>query len=341
MKYRLLGRTGLYVSEIALGTMTWGGQGFWETIGDLQLEAAKDQLRTAVDAGVNLIDTADIYSAGRSEQILGQAIKDLGLSRDSLVIATKARARTGEGVNTVGLTRSHLMYAVDASLSRLGVDHIDLYQVHGIDPVTPLDETLAALDALVRSGKVRHVGLCNFPAWQIMQALGISERRDLARFESIQAYYSIAGRDLEREVVPLAEDQGLGILVWSPLAGGLLSGKFSRDADGPDGARRSDMDFPPVDRDRAFACVDAMRAIGDRHGVSVARVALAWVLSRRPVTSVIIGARTAGQLDDNLAAADLALTAEDIEALDAVSALPPEFPGWMVAFQAGDRTPPN
>lgn len=341
MKYRLLGRTGLYVSEIALGTMTWGGQGFWETIGDLQLEAAKDQLRTAVDAGVNLIDTADIYSAGRSEQILGQAIKDLGLSRDSLVIATKARARTGEGVNNVGLTRSHLMYAVDASLSRLGVDHIDLYQVHGIDPVTPLDETLAALDALVRSGKVRHVGLCNFPAWQIMQALGISERRDLARFESIQAYYSIAGRDLEREVVPLAEDQGLGILVWSPLAGGLLSGKFSRDADGPDGARRSDMDFPPVDRDRAFACVDAMRTIGDRHGVSVARVALAWVLSRRPVTSVIIGARTAGQLDDNLAAADLALSPEDIEALDTVSALPPEFPGWMVAFQAGDRTPPN
>ena len=341
MKYRLLGRTGLYVSEIALGTMTWGGQGFWETIGDLQLEAAKDQLRTAIDAGVNLIDTADIYSAGRSEQILGQAIKDLGLSRDSVVIATKARARTGEGVNNVGLTRSHLMYAVDASLSRLGVDHIDLYQVHGIDPVTPLDETLAALDALVRSGKVRHVGLCNFPAWQIMQALGISERRGLARFESIQAYYSIAGRDLEREVVPLAEDQGLGILVWSPLAGGLLSGKFGRDADGPDGARRSDMDFPPVDRDRAFACVDAMRAIGDRHGVSVARVALAWVLSRRPVTSVIIGARTAGQLDDNLAAADLALSPEDIEALDAVSALPPEFPGWMVAFQAGDRMPPN
>ena len=341
MKYRLLGRTGLYVSEIALGTMTWGGQGFWETIGDLQLAAAKDQLRTAVDAGVNLIDTADIYSAGRSEQILGQAIKDLGLRRDSLVIATKVRARTGDGVNQVGLTRSHLMYAVDASLSRLGVDHIDLYQVHGIDPVTPVDETLAALDAIVRSGKVRHVGLCNFPAWQIMQALGVSERRDLARFESIQAYYSIAGRDLEREIVPLAEDQGLGILVWSPLAGGLLSGKFSRDADGPDGARRSDMDFPPVDRDRAFACVDAMRAIGDRHGVSVARVALAWVLSRRPVTSVIIGARTAGQLDDNLAAADLALTAEDIEALDAVSALPPEFPGWMVAFQAGDRTPPN
>ena len=341
MKYRLLGRTGLYVSELALGTMTWGGQGFWETIGDLQLDAAKGQLKAAVDAGVNLIDTADIYSAGRSEQILGQAIKGLGLSRDSLVIATKARGRTGEGVNQVGLTRSHLMSAVDASLTRLGMDHIDLYQVHGFDPVTPLDETVAALDTLVRSGKVRHVGLCNFPAWRVMQALGLSERRHLARFESIQAYYSIAGRDLEREVVPLAEDQGLGILVWSPLAGGLLSGKFDRDGNGPGGARRSDFDFPPVDRDRAFACVDAMRAIADRHGVSVARVALAWVLSRRPVTSVIIGARTAEQLDDNLAAADLALNADDVEALDAVSALPPEYPGWMVAFQAGDRYPPG
>ncbi len=339
MRFRLLGRTGLYVSEIALGTMTWGGEGFWQSIGDLQLDAAKGQLKAAVDAGVNLIDTADVYSSGRSEQILGQAIKDLGLSRESLVIATKARGRTGEGVNQVGLTRSHLMYAVDASLSRLGVDHIDLYQVHGIDPITPLDETVAALDALVRSGKVRHVGLCNFPAWEIMRALGLSERRDLARFESIQAYYSIAGRDLEREVVPLAEHQELGILVWSPLAGGLLSGKFSRDAEGPDGARRSGFDFPPVDRDRTFACVDAMRAISDRHGVSVARVALAWVLSRRHVTSVIIGARTAEQLEDNLAAADLALTAEDIEALDAVSALPPEYPGWMVTFQAGDRYP--
>ena len=341
MKYRVLGRTGLYVSEIALGTMTWGGRGFWTQIGDLPLDAVKYQLKTAIDAGVNIVDTADVYSEGESERLLGAAIRDLGLNREDLVVATKAFGRMGPGVNRAGSTRSHLMDAVDASLERLGLDHIDLYQVHGFDQITPIEETLAALDDLVRSGKVRYLGLCNFPAWRIMQALGIAERNRLARFQSVQVYYSIAGRDLEREVMPLTSDQGLGILVWSPLAGGLLSGKFSSAAAGPEGARRTGFDFPPVDKDRAFACVDTMRGIAERRGVSVPQVALAWVLHQQPVTSVIIGARTDEQLHDNLAAAELTLDDGELEELAAVSALPPEYPGWMVDFQAPGRLPPE
>lgn len=341
MKYRLLGRTGVYVSEIALGTMTWGGRGFWSAIGDLQLDAAKAQLTVALDQGVNLVDTADIYSEGMTERLLGTAIRDLGVDREDLVIATKARGRMGPGVNRVGLTRKHLMAAVDASLERLGLDYIDLYQVHGVDPVTPIEETLSALDDIVRSGKVRSIGLSNYPAWQIMQAIALAEARGLARFQSVQAYYSAAGRDLEREVVPLALDQGLGVLVWSPLAGGLLSGKFSADRTGPENARRTGFDFPPVDRQRAFAVVDRMRPMAEARGCSVARIALAWVLAQKGVTSVITGAKTLDQLQDNLAASSTVLTEEELAALDAVSRLPPEYPGWMLGFQAADRFPPE
>jgi len=339
MQYRLLGRTGLHVSEICLGTMTWGGKGRFQVVGKLGLADAQAQLKAAFDAGVNFIDTADVYSEGESERLLGQAMRALGLPREDLVIATKVRIRMGEGPNRVGLSRVHIMHAVEASLARLELEHIDLYQIHGVDFLTPVDETLRALDDLVRAGKVRYIGVSNHAAWQIMKALGNSEKHNCCRFESVQAYYSIAGRELEREIVPLALDQQIGILVWSPLAGGLLSGKFDASAAGPEGARRTTFDFPPVDRERAFRCVETMRPIARAHGVSVARVALAWTLRQPGVTSVIIGAKSEQQLADNLAATDLELSQTELDALDEVSKLPIEYPGWMVAFQRRDREP--
>ncbi len=272
-----------------------------------------------------------------SERLLGQALKDLKIPRDEIVVATKVRSRTGP--NAVGLSRGHIMSAVEHSLRRLQTDYIDLYQIHGADLLTPLEETLRALDNLVSRGLVRYIGCSNLMAWQLMQALGISERAGLARFAMLQAHYSIAGRDLEREIVPLLEDQGVGLMVWSPLAGGLLSGKFRRGANGPPDARRASFDFPPVDAERAFAVVDSMRPIAEARGVSVARVALAWLLQRKFVTSVIIGAKTIEQLDDNLAAADLALTAEELASLDRVSALRPEYPRWMIDRQNSERLP--
>jgi len=339
MRYRLLGRTGLFVSEICLGAMTYGGKGRWEVVGRLGIPEAQAQIKAAFDAGVNFIDTANVYSEGESESIVGKALAALGLPREDLVIATKVRVRMGPGPNRVGLSRVHIMNEANASLRRLGLDHIDLYQIHGVDQVTPMDETLRALEDLVRSGKVRHIGVSNHAAWQIMKALGISEEQGWNRFQSIQAYYSIAGRELEREIVPVALDQGLSVLVWSPLAGGLLSGKFSEAAAGPEGARRSTFDFPPVDRPRAFRCVDAMRPIAQAHGVSVARVALAWVLQRPSVTSVIIGAKSLEQLEDNLAAAELQLSEAERTTLEEVSRLPREYPGWMFERQTADRLP--
>jgi aryl-alcohol dehydrogenase-like predicted oxidoreductase len=339
MRYRLLGRTGLYVSEICLGTMTYGGKGRWAPIGRLGLDEAQAQIKWAFDAGVNFIDTANVYSEGESEKLVGEALAKLALPREDLVIATKVRVRMGPAPNRVGLTKVHILNEAHTSLRRLRLDHIDLYQIHGVDQVTPLDETLRALEDLVRAGKVRYIGVSNHAAWQIMKALGISERQGGSRFESIQAYYSIAGRELEREIVPVARDQSLSILVWSPLAGGLLSGKFSQDAAGPDGARRTSFDFPPVDRERAFRCVDAMRPIAQAHGVSVARVALAWTLQKPGVTSVIIGAKSQEQLADNIAAAALTLSDEEMKRLDEVSALPREYPGWMFDRQLADRLP--
>jgi aryl-alcohol dehydrogenase-like predicted oxidoreductase len=339
MNYRLLGRTGLYVSDICLGTMTYGGKGRWAPIGKLGLSEVQSQIKAAFDAGVNFIDTANVYSEGESERLVGEALGKLGLPRDELVIATKVRVRMGSAPNSVGLSRYHIMNQIDASLRRLSLEHVDLYQIHGFDQVTPFDATLRALEDLVRSGRVRYIGLSNYAAWQIMKLLGVSERQGWSRLESVQAYYSIAGRELEREIIPAARDQGLGVLVWSPLAGGLLSGKFSADAPGPEGARRTEFDFPPVDRERAFRAVDAMRSIAQAHRVSVARVALAWVLHQPGITSIIVGAKNNDQLMDNIAATDLKLSDAELKSLDEVSKLPREYPGWMFERQMADRMP--
>ena len=342
MRYHLLGQTGLYVSELCLGTMTYGGsKGIWESIGNLQQDAVDEQVKFAVEAGINFIDTANVYSMGKSEMLLGQALKTLGLPREQIIIATKSTGSMDETPNGRGQSRHHLFHAVDASLKRLQLDYIDLYQLHGFDPLTPFEESLSALNDLVRSGRVRYIGLCNMAAWQIMKSLGLSAQKGFAKFVSVQAYYTIAGRDLEREVVPLLQDQGLGLMVWSPLAGGLLSGKYkAADDKGPSGARRTTFDFPLVDKERAFKCVDAMRPIAQQHDVSVAQIALAWILAKPFVSSVIIGAKSMNQLRDNIASARVQLTTEEIQLLDGVSQLPPEYPGWMLAFQGQSRVKP-
>jgi aryl-alcohol dehydrogenase-like predicted oxidoreductase len=340
MRYRPLGRTGQYVSEICLGTMTFhGGAGYWRAIGTVDQAGSTALVGRALEAGVNFFDTANVYSEGQSEIQLGQALRDLGAKREDVIVATKVRSRMGPGPNAVGLSRGHIMDQIAGSLKRLGLEHVDLYQIHSFDPVTPLEETLRALDDCVSRGLVRTVGCSNLAAWQIMKALAISDRRGWARFETVQAYYSIAGRELEREIVPLVEDQGLGIMVWSPLAGGFLSGKFTRDRRGDNDARRSTFDFPPIDKERAYEIVDAMAPIAKAHDVSIARVALAWLLGRKGVMSVIVGAKTLEQLNDNLAAAELSLSAGETATLEAASALKPEYPGWMLARLAEGRVP--
>lgn len=340
MRYKQLGGTGLLVSEICLGAMTFGGQGGnWTQIGQVDQALADRIVARALDAGVNFIDTANVYSGGVSEEMTGRAIANSGRSRSDIVLATKVNGVMGKGPNDRGSSRGHIMDAVKASLKRLGTDHIDLYQIHGMDLVTPVEETVRALDDLVRQGYVRYVGCSNWPAWQIMKALSLADHRGLTRYASLQAYYTIAGRDLEREIVPLLLDQKVGLMVWSPLAGGLLSGKFDRDGKGPEGSRRVHFDFPPVDRDRAFAIIDVMRPIAEAHGVSVARIALAWLLHQKVVTSIIVGVKTLDQLDDNLAAVDVKLSADELAALDKVSALAPEYPGWMISRQNNGRVP--
>ncbi|MGE5501522.1 MAG: aldo/keto reductase [Ignavibacteriales bacterium] len=342
MRYRQLGRTGLYVSEICLGTMTFAGKGdMWGLIGSVEQKGATEMVERALGSGINFFDTADVYSMGDSERMLGQALKDLGTKRSDVVVATKVYGEMGKGPNDRGASRGHIMDGVRASLERLGLDYIDLYQIHANDAVTPVEETMRALDDLVSQGLVRYIGCSNWPAWKMMKAHGVADHRGWARFETVQAYYSIAGRDLEREIVPMMADQRMGLLVWSPLAGGLLSGKFGPDDEkgGEEGARRALFDFPPVNRDRAWACVAAMREIAESKGVSVARVALAYVLAKPFVTSVIIGAKRLDQLDDNIAAAELELTADEMAKLDAVSALPAEYPGWMFDNQGRRRIP--
>jgi len=338
MQYKLLGNTGLQVSKICLGAMTFGeSKSFWTVIGSLGQEPVDALIKSSVDAGVNFIDTADVYSEGASEVAVGQSLKNLGIARKDIVIATKAFGRVGPGRNDVGASRGHLMDAIDASLRRLNTDYVDLYQIHGTDVYTPIDETLRALETLVQSGKVRYIGCSNWQAWRIMKALGISEHKNLAKFDTLQAYYSIAGRDLEREIVPLLEDQKVGLLVWSPLAGGLLSGKYSRDNQKPEDSRRSAFDFPLVDKERAWKILDVLVPIAREHNVSPATVSLAWVLAKPFVTSVIIGAKRPDQLEQNLAAVDLKLTEDQMKSLDEVSALPPEYPGWMIPFQNTNR----
>jgi aryl-alcohol dehydrogenase-like predicted oxidoreductase len=339
MRYRLLGKTGLYVSELCLGAMTFGGKGFWEVVGKLGAREVEAMIGASLDAGVNFIDTADVYSEGESEVLVGGALAALKRPREQVVVATKVRGRMGPGPNQVGLSRGHILSAIDASLARLKLDHVDLYQIHGVDQDTPIEETVRALDDVVRSGKARYVGFCNLPAWMAMKAVAFADANGLARFQSAQVYYSIAGRDIEREIVPFAADQGLAILPWSPLAGGLLSGKFDPDKKGPEGSRRAQFDFPPVDRDRLPGVLGALRDVAGQHGTSVARVALAWQLTRPFVTSVIIGAKNKEQLADNLASAELTLAPEQVAALDAASALPSEYPAWMVARQNEPRAP--
>jgi aryl-alcohol dehydrogenase-like predicted oxidoreductase len=336
MQYNKFGKTGIFVSNLCLGTMTFGGRGFWEVIGQQDQETATRLVDRCLDVGINFIDTANIYSFGESERLLGYALKG---KRDRVILATKVRGRMADGPNDVGLSRKHIFNQVHASLRRLQTDYVDLYQIHGYDALTPLEETLGALDDLVRQGKVRYTGASNLAAWQLMKSLGISERRGWAGFKSLQAYYSVAGRDLERELVPLIQDQGLALMVWSPLAGGLLSGKYSRDGDGPEGSRRAAFDFPPVDKARAFNVIEAMQPMADDRGVSVANIALAWLLQQDWVTSVLIGAKTMEQLEDNLNAVNVELSAQELARLDEVSALPREYPQWMIDRQAAGRRP--
>ena len=337
MRYRRLGPSGLFVSELCLGTMTFGGSGgSWGQIGQLQQEEADALVRAALEAGINFIDTANVYAGGDSERILGQSLRNLGVAREDVVIATKVMGPMGDGPNARGASRGHILDQAKASLTRLGLDHIDLYQIHGFDPATPMVETLEALDTLVRHGHVRYIGLSNWAAWQVVKAIGIAEARKLAPILSLQAYYTLAGRDLEREVVPMLKSEGLGLMVWSPLAGGYLSGKYDRDGKGADG-RRASFDFPPVDKDRAQGVIGVMRGIAAARGCSVAQVALAWLLHQPVVTSVIVGAKRVDQLAENIAATAVRLSAEDLSALDAASALAPEYPGWMLERQSAYR----
>ncbi|MFD2571640.1 aldo/keto reductase [Spirosoma soli] len=337
MNYNPLGNTGVLVSELCLGTMTFGGEGYWKAMGQLQQDAVNDIVKTALDNGINFIDTANVYSFGQSETLLGQSLKTLGLPRNELIIATKVRGRMGEGKNQVGLGRWQIMQQLEGSLKRLQVDHVDLYQIHGFDPLTPLEETMRGLEDVVRSGKVRYIGCSNLAAWQVMKANGIAEKNGWTKFVSTQNYYSIAGRDLENEIVPMVQDQQMGILPWSPLAGGFLSGKYTRDNKPADDSRRLAFDFPPVNQEKAYDIIDAMQSIAEAHGVSVARIALAWVLAKSGVTSVIIGAKNTDQLMDNIKATEVSLTTEQLADLDAVSAIPKPYPQWMIERQSNDR----
>jgi aryl-alcohol dehydrogenase-like predicted oxidoreductase len=338
MEYATLGNTGLLVSKLCFGTMTFGdGRGLFKGLSSAGQAEADELVKTSIDIGINFFDTADNYTEGESEKILGQSLKNLNIARKDVVIATKVYSRVGPGRNDVGASRGHIMDAVDASLRRLQTDHIDLYQIHCDDSVTPLEETLRALDTLVQHGKVRYIGCSNWQAWKIAKALGISELRNLARFDTLQAYYSIAARDLEREIVPMLQSEKVGLLVWSPLAGGLLSGKFSRTNQKAVDSRRSEIDFPIVDKERTWKILDVMAPIAKAHRCSPARVSLAWLLARPVVTSVIIGAKRLDQLKDNLAAVELTFTQDELRQLDEVSALPPEYPGWMLPFQGADR----
>jgi aryl-alcohol dehydrogenase-like predicted oxidoreductase len=341
MEYATLGNTGLLVSRLCFGTMTFGdGRGIFKAVGAVGQAGADELVKTSIESGINFFDTADNYTEGESEKILGQSLKNLKIARKDVVIATKVYSRVGPGRNDIGASRGHIMDAVEASLRRLQTDHIDLYQIHGNDSVTPVEETLRALDTLVQDGKVRYVGCSNWQGWKIAKALGISELRNLARLDTLQAYYSIAGRDLEREIVPMLESEKVGLLVWSPLAGGLLSGKFSRTNQKAADSRRTEYDFPIVDKERTWKILDVIAPIAKAHRCSPARVSLAWLLARPVVTSVIIGAKRLDQLQDNLAAVELKLTQDELKQLDEVSALPPEYPGWVLPLQEADRLEP-
>ena len=337
MRYNRLGSTGLFVSELCFGTMTFGGSGAFSVMGTVLQDDADALLARALEAGINFIDTADTYSGGASDRITGQALKNLGVKRDEIVVATKVFGDVGSGPNQRGSSRGHIMDSAKASLDRLQLEHIDLYQLHGFDPATPIEETLGALTDLVRQGLVRYIGVSNWAAWQIAQALGIARLHELATFASLQAYYTVAGRDVEREIVPMLASEGLGLLVWSPLAGGLLSGKFSREKQSGDGSRRAAMAFPPVDMDRAYSVIDVLTELAARKHASVAQIAIAWLLHQPRVTSVLLGTKRIEQLEDNLGAVDVVLSEEELRSLDGVSKLPAEYPGWMLEMWSQAR----
>ena len=332
MKYRPLANTGVFVSELCLGAMTFGSQ--WQMIGALDQKEADALVHRSLDDGINFFDTADVYSSGESEEILGRSLKG---KRHDVVIATKVRGRMGPGANQVGLSRLHITQAAEASLKRLGTDYIDLYQIHRSDPETDIEETLIALTDLVRAGKVRYIGCSNMEAWELMQALGVSSARGLEAFKCTQSYYSLSGRELEQQTIPLIQDQGLGLLVWSPLAGGFLSGKFTREG-GPEGTRRATFDFPPINQEQGFDIVDVMGPIAEARDASIAQVALAWLLHKDAVTSVIIGAKRMDQLVDNIGSVEVTLTDEDVAQLDEVSKIPLGYPAWMGSL-GDDRRP--
>ena len=339
MKYKRLGNTGTLVSELCLGTMTFGGKGFWEAIGRIPQEGATELVKLAIENGINFIDTANIYSEGMSELLLGKALRDLGVDRQQLVIATKVRGRMGSGANQIGLSQLHIIDSVNDSLRRLQLEHIDLLYIHGVDPIAPLEETMRALEDVVRAGKVRYLGISNHPAWQVMKANAIAEKRGWTKFVALQNYYSIAGRDSERELIPLAESEGLALMPWSPLAGGFMSGKYSRTIQKAGNSRRDEFDFPPVNKERAYDIIDVLTEFAKEHDTSVARIALAWLLHKKSVTSIMIGAKNKEQLTDNIASTLVKLSDEEMEKLDKVSALALEYPGWMMARQLEDRWP--
>ena len=340
MRYNRLGQTGLVVSELCLGAMTFGNKpsGFFQH--DLDQAGSTALVKQALDAGVNFIDTANLYTAGQSEEFVGGALNALGVARDQVVIATKGMGPMGEGPNDAGTSRYHLMHQIDASLARLGLDHVDLYQIHGWDPNCGMEEALRALEDIVRSGRARYVGVSNWAAWQIARARGIAARRGWDKFVSLQAFYTVANRELEREIVPMLESEGLGLMVWSPLAGGLLSGKYARgEGDKAEGAkitgegRRAKLDFPRVDKGLAFDLVETMRPMAESRGVAISAIAIAWLLHRPAVSTVIVGARRPEQLAENLAASDVELTADELARLDTLGAPEPEYPGWAIASQ--------
>jgi aryl-alcohol dehydrogenase-like predicted oxidoreductase len=335
MKMRFLGKTGVKVSELCLGTMTFGGRGFFKNIGELGQNEANTLVNMALEAGINFFDTADFYSEGLSEEILGKA---LGNRRKSIILATKVFNRMGPGPNDVRLSRHHIIEGCNASLKRLGTDYVDLYQVHRFDPNTPLEETMRALDDLVRQGKVRYIGCSNFTGWQLMKALAISDKHGWERFVTLQAYYSLLARELENELVPLCLDQGLGILTWSPLSGGFLSGKYRRRQPRPKGTRLSEpqRSFLPLDEEKGFAIVEELDRITQAHNATVAQAALNYLLRKTGVTSVIIGARMPEQLADNLKTTDWEMTTEEASRLDEISKPPDLYPYRMLAMPMPD-----
>ena len=337
MQYKILGTTGLKVSTLCLGTMNYGGKGFFGYMGNLDQNEVDEQIRTVTDAGVNFIDTANIYSEGLSEEMIGQAIKNLSLKRDDLVLATKVRGSMGKGENDRGLSRKHIIQEVESSLRRLKTDYIDLYQIHTSDPLTPIEETIRTLDDLVRSGKIRYFGATNVAAWHLMKALAYSDCHHLNRFASLQANYTLDTRDIEREIIPLLIDQKVGLLVWSPLSGGLLSGKYKRDLQGAEG-RLNKFPFPPFNEERAYNVLDELHPMAEQKRVSVAQLALAWLLHQPTVTSIIIGATKLHQLQDNLKSIEVVFTADELKTLNEVSQLTKEYPGNVIEVMTMDRS---